>query len=181
MPEYSTLTPEQVEQRCQVIAALAHRGQVYKPDRPYIEHPTLVRALVPHVRGYSDLTPLEQATAKCSAWLHDVLEDTPLTLHELNLLGIPKQIGNAVLFLTEGDDSREEYIKAIVASGDRAAFVVKVADNAANTHNLDTLAQTDPQRAARLEAKYLQDRHWLGVEDHYLDNFQLSVLEVLGG
>lgn len=55
----------------QSIAAAAHKGQVDKAGKPYIEHPAHVAASV------------QGDAAKAVAWLHDVVEDTPLTFADL--------------------------------------------------------------------------------------------------
>ncbi len=52
----------------QSIAAAAHKGQVDKAGKPYIEHPAHVAASV------------QGDAAKAVAWLHDVVEDTRLRL-----------------------------------------------------------------------------------------------------
>lgn len=50
----------------QQIAEIAHRGQVDKAGKPYIDH---VRRVVDRVRGDAD--------AEAVAWCHDVIEDHP--------------------------------------------------------------------------------------------------------
>ena len=54
----------------QSIAVAAHKGQVDKAGMPYIEHPAHVASGV------------QGDAAKAVAWLHDVVEDTPLTFAE---------------------------------------------------------------------------------------------------
>ena len=55
----------------QSIAVSAHKGQVDKAGKPYIMHPAHVAASV------------QGDAAKAVAWLHDVVEDTPLTFADL--------------------------------------------------------------------------------------------------
>lgn len=161
---------EDLERRARAVAEIAHHGQVYGLDRPYIEHPALVRLLTPHVRGYDDLPFESRQAALQAAWLHDTVEDCEaVTAQRLLDLGFPYLVVRTVALLTHDDRTeREEYVRLL--SRDPVARVVKLADNAANTSQLDRLASHDPQRAARLEMKYLADRRWLGAEDHWLDN-----------
>lgn len=58
--------------RAKAIARGAHQGQTDKAGRPYLEHPARVAS---RVNGDS--------TAEVIAWLHDVVEDTNITLKDL--------------------------------------------------------------------------------------------------
>ena len=60
----------------QSIAAAAHKGPVDNAGKPYIEHPAHVAASV------------QGDAAKAVAWLHDVVEDTPLTFADLREKGL---------------------------------------------------------------------------------------------
>lgn len=61
------------------IIAAAHRGQVDKAGQPYITHPARVAA---RVAG--------DENAVAAAWLHDVVEDTGLTLADLENRSRPR-------------------------------------------------------------------------------------------
>ncbi len=71
----------------QSIAAAAHKGQVDKAGKPYIEHPAHVAA---NVQGDA---------AKAVAWLHDVVEDTPLTFADLRERGVAPEVIEALKLL----------------------------------------------------------------------------------
>ena len=58
-----------------VLAARAHAGQLDKAGAPYIEHPGRVAV---HVTRHA--LPEDEEAAQAVAWLHDVVEDTPVTL-----------------------------------------------------------------------------------------------------
>ncbi len=60
-------------QLAKTMAARAHQGQLDKAGRPYIEHPARV---VGHL-----VNPT--ADEVVVAWLHDVVEDTEVTLEEV--------------------------------------------------------------------------------------------------
>ena len=66
------------------IAARAHAGVLDKAGSPYIFHPLRLMLAVK--------TPHE----RMAAVLHDVVEDTPVTLEELAAEGFPEEVVQAV-------------------------------------------------------------------------------------
>lgn len=84
------------------LAKEAHEGQMrkYRP-RPYILHPARVAA---RTTLLSDVTAEEIA----AAWLHDVLEDTSWTEHDLLKKGIPARAVQIVLELTNPSKQHPE-------------------------------------------------------------------------
>ncbi len=96
------------------IAADAHAGQEDKQGKPYIFHVLRVMMAVP-----DDL--------KIAAVLHDVVEDTPLSLKDLAALGVENQELAMISLLTRGkDESYDEFIKRL--SKHSGASQIKVAD-----------------------------------------------------
>ena len=76
------------------IAAFAHKGQIRKySNDPYILHPMRVAG---RVMLLEDAGPIEVATA----WLHDVIEDTPVTRDELLSSGMPEEVVENVISLS---------------------------------------------------------------------------------
>jgi (p)ppGpp synthase/HD superfamily hydrolase len=76
------------------IATIAHSGQFRKGTHdPYIFHPFAVADRV-RARGGDDV-------AVAAAYLHDVIEDTPVTSDDLLSMGVSKDIVDAVLELTD--------------------------------------------------------------------------------
>lgn len=71
------------------LAAKAHKGQTDKAGEPYICHP--LRLML------SMATEQERMTAV----LHDVVEDTPVTLDDLTVAGYPADVLEAVALLTQ--------------------------------------------------------------------------------
>ncbi len=112
-----------VAERAEAIARQAHRGQKYG-DRDYIEaHVARVAAIVARL-GYND-------RYVAAAWLHDVVEDTPVTEQDLIDQGIPADVVAAVEAVTEREnETRQQYLARIAAH--RMAVVVKYADSSAN-------------------------------------------------
>ena len=135
------------------IARQAHAGQHDKVGVDYIEHP----ALVAHrVRQYSE-TP--QAAA--AAWLHDVIEDTPVTAEDLREAGLPDDVIIAVELLTKREgQSLEDYCAGVRENP--IALAVKQADVDDNTDPART-AQLPGETRERLAAKYARTRQLLGV------------------
>ena len=101
------------------IAASAHAGQRDKAGQPYIFHPIRVMLRVNSEH--------EQITAV----LHDVVEDTSVTIERLDQEGFPSEVLRAVTALTKlPDETRLE--AAMRAAADPIARKVKLADNAEN-------------------------------------------------
>lgn len=101
------------------IAERAHAGQKDRVGVPYINHP---RAVAEKVRG---------DTAKTVAMLHDVVEDTPITLESLRVL-FGDEISDAVGLLTHEEGTLYmDYVAAI--RGNDLAVEVKLADLAHNS------------------------------------------------
>jgi (p)ppGpp synthase/HD superfamily hydrolase len=96
------------------IAYAAHEGQKRIDGSPYIKHPFRVADAV-------------EDRLKPIAYLHDVVEDTKVTLDDLKKEGFPSYIINAVDLLTHRkEDTNMEYWKKILTNPD--AVAVKVAD-----------------------------------------------------
>ncbi len=113
---------ETLETIAKQIAIKAHQGQFDKADQPYITHPEFVA---------SQVTGDE---AKAVAWLHDVVEDTPVTFDDLRAAGLSENVIAGIDAITkrEGEDY-ETYLERVAANP--LARAVKLADL---THNMDT-------------------------------------------
>jgi (p)ppGpp synthase/HD superfamily hydrolase len=115
------------------IAAKAHAGQVDKAGQPYVLHPLRMMLTV--------ATP----EARMAAVLHDVVEDTAVTLEELRGQGFPAAVISAVEALTkrEGEDY-EAFIRRVAPNP--IAREVKLADLRDNS-DLSRIAEpTDRDR-----------------------------------
>jgi hypothetical protein len=60
--------------------------------------------------------------------LHDMLEDSDVTLDELRAAGVTEDELAAIQLLTRGSESYEAYVDGIAASADRLAISVKLCD-----------------------------------------------------
>ena len=98
----------------------AHHGQTDKSGLPYIFHP------------YHLAEQMTDEITVCVALLHDVLEDTSVSLEELEL-EFPGEVTEALRLLTHMEDKEYfEYVRAIEKNP--AAKAVKLADI---DHNAD--------------------------------------------
>lgn len=97
------------------IAKMAHFGQVDRAGVDYIKHPETVASFV------------KTDEEKAVAYLHDVIEDTSLTLLDLEMFGLSKNIIEAVDILTKkkGQDY-QSYLNLVKTN--ELAKVVKLAD-----------------------------------------------------
>lgn len=125
------------------LAARAHRGQVDKGGQPYILH--VLRVMLRQ----------EDETARIVAVLHDVLEDTPVTLADLQTAGYDEQVCEAVDCLTRRTaEAYEDMIERVAMSP--LARQVKLADLA---DNMDPKRQVPADAAvANRHARYAAAR-----------------------
>lgn len=124
-------------ERAIAIAAAAHAGQVDKAGQPYILHPlrVMLRVATEHER--------------MAAVLHDVVEDTDVTLHTLAAEGFASEVIAAVEALTKRPgESRMQAAER--AAANPIARVVKLSDNAENM-DLTRIANPTADDYARLE------------------------------
>ncbi|TCN53453.1 HD domain-containing protein [Rhodococcus sp. SMB37] len=133
-----------IAELAEMMAAEAHAGQVDKAGQPYITHPARVAA-----RVAGD----EHAVA--AAWLHDVVEDTEITLADLEQ-AFPPDVTAAVDALTRRrDETPAEYYARVRTVP--LALTVKLADMADNS-DPQRLALLDVATRERLIAKYARAR-----------------------
>jgi (p)ppGpp synthase/HD superfamily hydrolase len=128
------------------LAVQAHTGQQDKAGRPYILHPLRVML--------AQTTDAEMIAAV----LHDVVEDTPVTLEDLQAAGFSAEVLAAVESVTHREDETyEAYLERCRANP--IGLRVKLADLHDNMdiRRIQTLSQRD---MARLE-RYLQAWHFL--------------------
>lgn len=110
------------------VATQAHKGQLDKGGNPYILHPQAVAAA------------LDSTENKIVAYLHDVVEDTEITLEDLKEMGFTYRIVNSIRILTKSKDiSYEDYLKSV--KKDSNAWHVKMADI---KHNMDISRIPEP-------------------------------------
>lgn len=88
------------------------------------------------------------------AWLHDIVEDTSVTITELISLGYSFEVVESVALLSKPRKTTyADYIDALCASGNARALLVKLSDNADNTDPKRWLL-LNPFRAQALTKRY---------------------------
>lgn len=145
---------ELLYEKAVLIASRAHQGQVDKGGHPYILHPLAVAEM------------MEDPKDRITAVLHDVVEDTEVTLEEL-AGEFPGDIVEAVALLTKQRGpgfSYRKYLEAIRKN--EMARRVKLADL---THNMDLtrIPHPGPRDRARVE-RYRKSRLFLQGETEEL-------------
>ena len=120
----------------------AHEGQTDKSGRPYYLHPLRVAMRLVHCT----------AAERHAALLHDVVEDTHVTMERLRGMGYGEDVLDLVDLLTrrkpEGE-SHNAYIARIVESGSIRALRVKLADLYDNMSPARTRALPAQERGIR--------------------------------
>ena len=154
---FSQITPSDALKKALKYSTKAHENQFRKSGLPYIIHPILVSSIV------SSIT--DDESMAISALLHDVVEDTSITIQE-----IQNEFGTDVAHLVEGltkidtirdselvpSNSDERLIisalsfrKMLLASiEDVRVLVVKLCDRLHNMLTLDALPEHKQQRIA---------------------------------
>jgi (p)ppGpp synthase/HD superfamily hydrolase len=115
------------------LAHAAHEGQTDKLGAPYVEHVEAVAA------GLADF----DLEIQIAGMLHDVVEDTDITVDELRSRGVSERSLAAIALVSRNLHPDLDYaqgIEQITTSPD--ATLVKISDNAHNSR---------PDRAAALE------------------------------
>lgn len=136
-------------------SAAAHEGQKRQTGEPYFIHPCAVVNILVDL-GFDDVSTL------VAAFLHDVLEDTPVTSDELE-----QKFGKEVLELVEGvtkldkikfvsaeDEQAENLRKMFFAMAkDYRVIIIKLADRLHNMRTLDTLK---PEKQIKIATQSLK-------------------------
>jgi GTP diphosphokinase / guanosine-3',5'-bis(diphosphate) 3'-diphosphatase len=136
------------------VAYNAHQGQKRASGEEYIIHPLCVAKIL------ADLQI--DAVTICASLLHDVVEDTAVTLDE-----IEREFGNEVAFLVDGvtklsrmeykskeEQQLENYRKMFLAMAkDIRVVLIKLADR---LHNMRTLKHVPPEKQQRIASETME-------------------------
>ena len=161
----------------------AHKLQFRKSGEPYIIHPILVASIVASITADESMV--------VAALLHDVVEDTPTTIEEIETL-FDKDVAHLVNGLTKIDTIRDSELipshsnEKLIASAltfrkmllasveDVRVLVVKLCDRLHNMLTLDALAEHKRQRISEETlVVYAPIAHRLGI------SFLKNILEDL--
>jgi (p)ppGpp synthase/HD superfamily hydrolase len=132
------------------LAAGAHRGQKDKAKAPYILHPLRV------------MLRMENDTDRTLAVLHDVLEDSDMTVRDLQKAGYPTEIVEAITYLTRlKEEEYDQFIERV--KGNSLAVKIKIADLEDNLNferikepNEDDLRRYEKYRRALAKLRKVQ-------------------------
>lgn len=132
------------------IAYDAHKEQIDKGGIPYIFHP------------YHLAEQMKTENTVVTALLHDIMEDTPLTLAWLREQGFPEEILEALTLLRREDDMPYmEYIQRL--QDNEIAYQVKLEDLKHNSDisRMDKLDDRDKKRLKKYKEAlaYLEHHH----------------------
>jgi uncharacterized FlaG/YvyC family protein len=146
----------------------AHGDQLYG-NLPYWTHPRAVA-----LTGRKIFGAKFNSNAVKTAFLHDVVEDTHISLDELSKLGFDPQVIEAVELLTKDKSlTYQQNIAKIINSRNPLAMMVKYADNYENYTGDKSSWASD--KAASSQKKYLASLNMLGdklgVTYHIDENF----------
>lgn len=131
----------QLTNKAMQIAYRAHHGQTDRSGVPYVFHP------------FHLAEQMETEETTVAALLHDVAEDTELTLDDLREMGIPEWVLEALALLTH--DPAVPYLEYVARLKDNEiARAVKLADLKHNS-DLTRLNRVGPRDLERVE-KYRQ-------------------------
>jgi len=119
------------------LAKQHHKGQTDKAGKPYINHPLRV------------MNQMKSEDEKIVAVLHDIVEDTDISLNDLRNEGFSEEVVSAVECLTKQDgENYDSYIERI--SFNPLAVKIKLADLEDNK-DLTRLPEVTDKDLERLE------------------------------
>jgi GTP pyrophosphokinase len=142
-----------------------HKGQVRESGEPYLVHPLLVATLLAEMRL--------DTTAITAGLLHDAVEDTSVTIDEINA-----EFGEQVAHIVEGvtkiskidfassEEAQAENVRKMVLAmmDDIRVVLIKLADR---LHNMRTLKFLSPERQQKIAREtldiYAPIAHRLGM------------------
>lgn len=116
----------------------AHKNQTDKSGMPYVYHP------------FHLAEQMDDENSVCVALLHDVVEDTDMTLADLIQAGFPEEVTDALALMTHDDlTPYMDYVERL--SHNPIAAKVKLADLAHNSDltRLDVVREKDRERVLK--------------------------------
>lgn len=133
------MTIDQMMEHAATLAVRAHANQVRKDGTPYIAH--VIRVAI----------RVEGKLAGIVSLLHDIVEDTYITLENLREMGYSEEVVHAVDALTKRHgESYTDFISRVIEGG-KLPIEVKLADIADNTADTSAL---DPEDKGFLAVRY---------------------------
>lgn len=149
--------------RARALAEIMHWNQTDKAGVPYTEH--LIR-VVDRFTMYRalNLSAMDLQYGVIAAWLHDIVEDTSITIEDLIRFHYPERAVQIVGLMTRDDRPVEQYYADLKA--DPIGRLVKAADMDDNT-NPSRLSLLPMETQERLRAKYAKGYQALDIEPYW--------------
>ncbi len=139
-------------EKARAVATRAHAGQKRWNGDPYITHPTRVAG------SFYGLSEVEDE--RVVALLHDVVEDTEITLDQLREFGFTEKQVEAIDSVTKRD--KESYLDFVLrAKANSIGRRVKIADIKDNMSNLHEVFKDHPVREQRLRREKYKLALWV--------------------
>ncbi|HQX03549.1 MAG TPA: RelA/SpoT family protein [Flavobacterium sp.] len=153
---YQTLTPEdkKIIRKAFDVAVDAHKDQRRKSGEAYIFHPIAVAKIVAAEIGLG-------ATAIAAALMHDVVEDSPITVHEIEKMFNPKiaQLVDGLTKIAKVKTDQEISMQAenfrkmlLTLNDDVRVILIKLADR---LHNMQTMESMVDYKQAKIASETL--------------------------
>jgi len=148
--------------------AIFHHGEQMYGNLPYISHLDSVASLANLIaeRCVESISNEEVTAITIAAYLHDVVEDTNVSLSEIKST-FGQAVSNIVSLVTKDRSlTHIENVERIIQSGNKYARIIKLADSKCNIES--DRSHMTPERRNRLKAKY---RHNIEVLlDGFMEN-----------
>lgn len=153
---YQTLTPEdkKIIRKAFDVAVEAHKDQRRKSGEAYIFHPIAVAKIVASEIGLG-------ATAIAAALMHDVVEDSPITIAEIEKMFNPKiaQLVDGLTKIAKVKTDQEISMQAenfrkmlLTLNDDVRVILIKLADR---LHNMQTMESMADYKQAKIASETL--------------------------
>ncbi len=153
---YQTLTPEdkKIIRKAFDVAVEAHKDQRRKSGEAYIFHPIAVAKIVASEIGLG-------ATAIAAALMHDVVEDSPITVAEIEKMFNPKiaQLVDGLTKIAKVKTDQEISMQAenfrkmlLTLNDDVRVILIKLADR---LHNMQTMESMADYKQAKIASETL--------------------------
>lgn len=128
------------------IAAQAFKDKKDKSGKPYMLHCLFVMYGVQHLGD----------DVMCSAVLHDLVEDTEWTLHQLTQEGFNDKVIGMLYLLTHNEGTPyDDYIKSISVSKEATAIKLKDLEHNSSCTRLKGLRKKDHERIEKYHRAYV--------------------------
>ena len=138
----------------------AHGEQTRRgKDIPYYTHPIAVSNLATDIAKEFKIPDDVIDDIIRVSLLHDVVEDTPVTIEMLTKMGYPEEVTTAVNLITRKDgETHKQSVDVIIKSGNIITMIVKAADayhNSIHTHEDIQWCKENNRDAEKDHQRYL--------------------------